>query len=159
MPPRKAANARARQPSVDVGGMSSDMNMDSDMDGDFDPVQAATELKRVIDGHKKRRFAFRKKIEGRYESKVAEIVKRTEARLAERDKARARTRQGQMDRLVAAMEVRDAKQRDVADKVGRFYNGCMNLISLLQTVYTGLAEEAQLAVLDDGDRKGEPGRA
>lgn len=55
-----------------------------------------------------------------------------------------------MDRLVVAMEARDAKQRAVADKVGRFYNSCMNLTSLLQTVYTGLAEEAQLAVLDEG---------
>ena len=55
-----------------------------------------------------------------------------------------------MDRLVAAMEARDAKQRAVADKVGRFYNSCMNLTSLLQTVYTGLAEKAQVAVLEDG---------
>ncbi|KAL1903058.1 hypothetical protein Sste5346_000342 [Sporothrix stenoceras] len=148
MPPRKSSTLR-RQPSVELGGISSDTGLDSESDG-FDPVQAATELKKVIDEHKKHRFAARKKIEKKYQTKVAEIVKRTEARLAERDKARARTRQEQMDRLVAAMEARDAKQRAVADKVGRFYNSCMNLTSLLQTVYTGLAEEAQLAVLNDG---------
>ncbi|CAK7239935.1 MAG: hypothetical protein STHCBS139747_001370 [Sporothrix thermara] len=153
MPPKRTANARPRQLSVEVGGISSDLNMDSDMEGDFDPVQAATELKRIIDGHKKRRFAIRKKIESKYESKVAEIVRRTEARLAERDKGRARTRQEQMNRLVAAMEVRDAKQRAVADNVGRFYNECMNLTSLLQTVYAGLAQEAEQAVLDDKGRE------
>ena len=50
MPPKRTANARPRQLSVEVGGISSDLNMDSDMEGDFDPVQAATELKRIIDG-------------------------------------------------------------------------------------------------------------
>ncbi|CAK7205909.1 hypothetical protein SEUCBS139899_008689 [Sporothrix eucalyptigena] len=158
MPPRKTANTHKRQLSVETCGMSSDQGLDSDGDGDFDPVQAATELKKVIDGHKKRRFAIRKKIEKKYETKVAEIVKRTETRLAERDKTKARARQEQMDRLVAAMEVRDAKQRAVADKVGRFYNNCMNLTSLLQTVYAGLAEEAKLAVLDNKDINGETGR-
>ena len=58
-----------------------------------------------------------------------------------------------MNRLVAAMEVRDAKQRAVADNVGRFYNECMNLTSLLQTVYAGLAQEAEQAVLDDKGRE------
>ncbi|CAK7267272.1 hypothetical protein SEPCBS57363_002512 [Sporothrix epigloea] len=159
MPPRKKSNARPRQFSVDVDGMGSDINMDSDVDGDFDPVQAAMELKRVIDGHKKRRFGARKKIEDKYESKVAEIVKRTEIRLAEREKSRTRTRHEQMDRLVAAMEVRDAKQRAVADKIGRFYNECMNLTSLLQTVYASLAEEAQQAVLDEVEAEGEVGQA
>ncbi|CAK7219725.1 hypothetical protein SCUCBS95973_003915 [Sporothrix curviconia] len=165
MPPRKTTSTRTRQPSVEVGGMDSDLNMDSDIDidsdgdGDFDFMQAAIELKSVIEKNKQRRSIIRKKIEGQYESKVTEIVKRTEARLAERDKARARTRQEQMDRLVAAMEVRDAKQRAVADKVGRFYNACMNLTSLLQTVYAGLAEEAQQAVLDNEQRDGITGRA
>lgn len=50
MPPRKKSNDRPRQFSVEIDGMGSDINMDSDADGDFDPVQAAMELKRVIDG-------------------------------------------------------------------------------------------------------------
>ncbi|ERT02160.1 uncharacterized protein SPSK_05594 [Sporothrix schenckii 1099-18] len=149
MPPKKLSTSR-RQPSVDLTGLSSDPGVDSDADVDFDPVLAATELKKVIDEHKKHRFAARKKIEKKYQTKVAEIVKRTEARMAERDMAKARTRQEQMGRLVAAMEARDVKQRTVADKVGRFYNSCMNLTSVLQMVYSGLAEDAQKAVLDDG---------
>ena len=38
--------------------------------------------------HKKHRFAARKKIEKKYVTKVAEIVRITEARLVELDKAR-----------------------------------------------------------------------
>ena len=52
-----------------------------------------------------------------------------------------------MAQLVAAIETRDAKQRAVADRVGRFYDSCMNLTNLLQRVYTGLAEEARQATL------------
>ncbi|CAK7264825.1 hypothetical protein SEPCBS119000_001194 [Sporothrix epigloea] len=159
MPPKTKNGARLRQLSVEGDGLGSDMNLDSDVDGDFDPVQAALELKRIIDGHKKRRFGARRKIEEKYEYRVAEIVKRTEIRLAEREKSRVQSRQKQMNRLVAALEVRDAKQRAVADKIGRFFNDCMNLASLLQTVYASLAEETQLAVLDEEDGQGEKGQA
>ena len=49
MPPRTTSSAIRRQPSVDTAGLSSDRGLDSEGDGDFDPVQAATELKKVID--------------------------------------------------------------------------------------------------------------
>lgn len=48
---------------------------------------------------------------------------------------------------MAAVEERDAQQRTAADKVARFYDGCVNLANLLETVYTGLAAEAQSAEL------------
>lgn len=53
-------------------------------------------------------------------------------------------------RLVAAVEIRDARQRAIAEKIGRFYDSCANLTSLLQSVYSGLAEEARRAELGDG---------
>lgn len=111
MPAQKTAASR-RQPSIETADMSSDPILDSDGEDTFDPVQAATELNRVIDRvcyfdpsscfvgahqipkanvmrhqHKKRRNTNRKRIEKKYKSKVAEIVKTAEMRMDERDKA------------------------------------------------------------------------
>ncbi|OAA61988.1 hypothetical protein SPI_04847 [Niveomyces insectorum RCEF 264] len=150
MAPRKTPAPARRQLSVETAPINSDPELDSDdLDGGFDPVQAATELKRVIEGHKKQRFAIRKQIEKKYETTVAEIVKRTEKRLADEDKTLARTRQAQLAKLVAAVEAREAAQQAIANKVGRFYDSCANLTSLLETVYKGLSEEARSAQLDE----------
>ncbi|EPE05805.1 hypothetical protein F503_08336 [Ophiostoma piceae UAMH 11346] len=150
MPPKRVTRPLQRQLSLETPAMTSDPDIDSDDNG-FNPVKAASALQKSIEGHKKRRFAARKRIEKKYQAKVADIVKLAEARLAERQKnnCRAHLRQEQMAQLVAAIETRDAKQRAVADRVGRFYDSCMNLTSLLQRVYTGLAEEARQATLSD----------
>ncbi|EFX04758.1 hypothetical protein CMQ_1686 [Grosmannia clavigera kw1407] len=147
MPSRKSGAATQKQHDIDNTVTSIDVDLSSDIDEGFNPVQAATDLKKVVEIHKKRRHAMRKKIEARYEARVTDIVRRTERRLAERDERIAEVRGEQLARLVAAVEGKDTQQRSAAGKVARFYDGCINLANVIESVYTGLAAEAKAADL------------